>query len=402
MKMKRIEGYGVMKRICLWSICMVLFFLAVLSMGAAADGKGRLYPPNSSAIFEQARIAKHRVLFAQDFEGPVPKNYMSIWYLHPGNQCRMVFAGVSEEQSFSGKRSYKVQVEFQPHKVPKVYIRLRLQTPIWSDLKLNWRIKTETSPRAITYPEHGFSLGVAGGTDGNVAGGTGSKVSEENGWELWQASAHSDGLNVERYIPGISLYMQLGPKEGWNKFKNIKYGSDADKLQPVTIAAGTTRQFYLLVKVPDDAAAGTYKGTVTGRAKDGTVITWTLSLEVLPFDLEPTPYAYSAYYPSQLTTKDVKKKESINGYRKSFTQMEAEMQDMVEHGLNTLNLYGGTVFRTDDKQLRRPYPQPIYLAETLDAFPPLAFQPEGSTEHERGYRIYKPVCPSGRSILPEQ
>lgn len=619
------------------AIVLAVCGLAGAPAHAAATEGDVIDPPNTAALFEQARIAEHRVIFGQDFEGAVAADAMRIWYLYPGNQCRMVFAGVSEEQAFSGKRSYKIQVELQPAEVPKFYIRLSLQIPKWSDLKLSWRIRTETSPKASTYPSHGFSHGEAGGTDGNVAGGEGSKVSEVKGWELWQASMRSDGLNVGEYASGVSLYMQLSPmskvttvtfyidditiegklpsdwkkqwadvyryftvyaetdrrrsaarrlkdvkawqadikkrfaalsapagapallieqynavvarakesldkagpltaviekglaaektqftanidpaerlliearyyldiaeacpvyarkyrepgylaftvdisqsypilpagpnahregssyydlsqKEGsfenpqllpdcnpvpaipsrrlnnfgcrgiyipysfairagaemqdivfsvselrsgrkriaasqadirvvapwyrpWggkprlmneillrdpkfavpvhnekrNEYKDPKYGNDADKLQPVTMAAGTTRQFYLLVKVPDEAAAGSYEGTVTGRARNGTAVTWNLTLEVLPFALEPTPNAYSAFYRSYLRDEEYKKKEGIHSWYKTPAQMEAELVNMAEHGFNTLNLYDGWAGR------RRPYPQP--------------------------------------------
>src|SRR3990172_3414605 len=162
-----------------WFLAIVLAVCGLA--GASANAEEALGAPNSLAIFEQARIAEHRVLFSQDFEKPVADDYMRIWYVAPGCQCRIVFAGVSEEQAFSSKRSYKVQVELQPTEVPKFYIRLLLQIPIWSDLKLSWRIRTETSSKVASYPSHGFSDGEAGGSDGNVAAGIGSKVSEENG-----------------------------------------------------------------------------------------------------------------------------------------------------------------------------------------------------------------------------
>jgi hypothetical protein len=624
---------------------MIWFLTIILVVCSLATAKEEVMdPPNSAAIFEQARISQHRVLFKQDFEGPVPEDYMRLWYVHPTAQCKMIFAGITEEQAFTGKRSYKVQIEFQPTGVPKAYIRTRLQIPIWSALKLNWRIKTETSPKvSAIHGSHGFSNGIAGGTDGNVSGGTGAKVSEENGWELWQASELFGGLNVEEYASGLSLYLQLGPisevtvvtfyidditikgklqsdwekqwadvyryytvyadrdrrstadsrltdvkawqaelqkrysalsapegapvllleqynvtvakvkesldkaaplaaavekgladkdasftanihsaelplmearyymdvaeaylsyarnnrqpdyltftldvtqsypilpggpnahreelsyygwgavvdfenhqllpntnpvpakpsrsltgfgcrgiyvpysfalrsgkemqdivftvsdlksgknripasqadirvasalylpwgessrllnaillhdpefvvpisKEEGNKFKDIKYGSDADKLQPVTIPAGTTRQFYLLVKVPDKATTGMYEGTVTGRADDGTVVTWSLALEVLPFDLEPTPYAYSAFCRSWVRGEEQKKSQGIHGWYKTHAQMEAEYINMGQHGLNTLNLYDGTVVRADDEKLRTAYPEPV-------------------------------------------
>lgn len=137
------------------------------------------------------------------------------------------------------------------------------------------------------------------------------------------------------------------PEQQKNTYKDPKYGNDADKLLPLTIPAGTNRQFYLTVRIPDKAAAGVYRGTVTGRSSDGRTLSWSLALEVLPFDLEPTPYAYSAYYRIYERDDEQKKKEGIASphsfqiYR-TVSQMDAELSNMAEHGMNTLNLYEGS------------------------------------------------------------
>ena len=103
---------------CFLAIALTVCWLALPGLGAAATGEEPIDPPNSAAIFEQARTSERGVVFAQDFEGPVAENYMSIWYVGSGSPCRMVSEGATEEQAFSGKRSYKVQVEFQPGNGP--------------------------------------------------------------------------------------------------------------------------------------------------------------------------------------------------------------------------------------------------------------------------------------------
>ncbi|MBI3921624.1 MAG: hypothetical protein HY318_09425 [Armatimonadetes bacterium] len=131
-----------------------------------------------------------------------------------------------------------------------------------------------------------------------------------------------------------------------NRYKDAKYGNDADKLLPLTIPAGTNRQFYLTVRIPDKAAAGVYRGNITGKSSDGRTVSFSIELEVVPFDLEPTPYAYSAYYriyrrdDEQKTKEGIASPHSFQIYR-SLSQMEAEFRNMAEHGLNTLNLYEG-------------------------------------------------------------
>ena len=136
--------------------------------------------------------------------------------------------------------------------------------------------------------------------------------------------------------------------DGKNRFKDAKYGSDVESLLPVTIPAGKTRQFYLLVKIPDNATAGVYRGIVHARSANGKAITFKTELDLLDLDLEPTPYAYSAFCRSWLAGDEARQKEGIHGWRKSFAQLSAEMKNMGEHGFNTLNLYTSGITKTDD------------------------------------------------------
>jgi hypothetical protein len=132
-----------------------------------------------------------------------------------------------------------------------------------------------------------------------------------------------------------------------NVFADEKFGSDAETLQPVTIAPGTLRQFYVTTKVPDDAPAGMYSGILTVKPANGAPIALSLAIEVLPFDLDPTPYAYSFFYRTGLVSDEAKKERGVHDREKSPAQMQAELINMAEHGCNTLNLYGGRPKKTD-------------------------------------------------------
>ncbi len=133
-----------------------------------------------------------------------------------------------------------------------------------------------------------------------------------------------------------------------NKYRDPKVGDDTAMLQPITIPANTNRQFYALVRIPDKAAAGVYKGTIVAKAANGKSVAWTVELEVMPFKLEPTPYAYSAFYRSYIADEATKKQEGIHSWRKTYAQMAAELKSMGEHGFNTLNFYGGTPKKIDN------------------------------------------------------
>ena len=132
-----------------------------------------------------------------------------------------------------------------------------------------------------------------------------------------------------------------------NIYKDAKFGSDSEKLKPVTIPAGQVRQFFMTVRVPDDAASGVYRGKVEARAGD-IVVGMDVQLKVQPFDLEPTPLAYSFFYRSYLRSAEEKKKQGIHPWYKTEAQMQAELTNMGEHGCNTNNMYGGTPKKTDD------------------------------------------------------
>ena len=102
---------------------------------------------------------------------------------------------------------------------------------------------------------------------------------------------------------------------------------------------------------------------------DGDRVRLDVELEVLPFELLPTPFAYSTFYRSYLADEATKLEEGIHSKRKTLAQMEAELVNMAEHGLNTLNLYAGNPRKTENQcdftELDRTDPQPVHLARTF-------------------------------------
>jgi hypothetical protein len=65
-------------------------------------------------------------------------------------------------------------------------------------------------------------------------------------------------------------------------------------VRPVRVPANTSRPVWLSVDVPADAAAGTYKGTLTLSAQGMTAVTVPVELEVIPFRL-PDPKNFKTY-----------------------------------------------------------------------------------------------------------
>jgi hypothetical protein len=113
---------------------------------------------------------------------------------------------------------------------------------------------------------------------------------------------------------------------------------DAEALQPVDIGADTTRQFWVTVHVPDDAAPGEYEGKIKLAPADAPAAELTLRLRVLPFKLEQSALCYSVYYRGVLKPDG---QGSISSEAKSPEQYEAEMRDLKAHGVDHPTLYQG-------------------------------------------------------------
>ena len=113
---------------------------------------------------------------------------------------------------------------------------------------------------------------------------------------------------------------------------------DAATLQPVGIRGEMTKQFWVTVHVPDDAAAGKYTGRLRLTADGVAASEMALRLRVLPFALEKSPLCYSIYYRGRLHADGL---GSVSSEAKSPQQFEAEMRNMHAHGVDYPTVYQG-------------------------------------------------------------
>jgi len=132
-----------------------------------------------------------------------------------------------------------------------------------------------------------------------------------------------------------------GPQLGGEDVKRVKEFpiKDSPVLLPVTIPAWTNKQFWVTVKVPEDAKDGVYTSAInlsSGGKKLGTI---TLKLRVLPFKLASPKTYYdsnkeftsSVYYFSKLSSDYPD--GTISASDKSKEQLTAELKDMFSHGV---------------------------------------------------------------------
>ncbi|MCK5802929.1 MAG: hypothetical protein KAI66_08865 [Lentisphaeria bacterium] len=111
---------------------------------------------------------------------------------------------------------------------------------------------------------------------------------------------------------------------------------DSPKLLPVDIPADTNKQFWVTVRIPEDAPAGTYTGTIRLQTPDAVIAELALSVNVLPFDLLPPYYTSSMDYHGRLMSGSM---GTIGSWGKSREQFTNELANMVAHGLHNCQHY---------------------------------------------------------------
>lgn len=118
---------------------------------------------------------------------------------------------------------------------------------------------------------------------------------------------------------------------------------DAPTLQPVDLPALRLQQYWVTVRVPEDAAAGNYAGALRLSTADGGSAELPLTLTVHDFELAPSPLTYSVYYRARLNAAN---EPRIDSESRSEEQYLAEMRDMAAHAC----LYP-TVYQNHDETL---------------------------------------------------
>lgn len=92
--------------------------------------------------------------------------------------------------------------------------------------------------------------------------------------------------------------------------------------QPLALKQDTTQEWWLTIKVPDNARPGEYRGPVTVQA-GGKQWQTTLQLRVLPFKLAEAERAVGMYW----------RDEKVSG-----ALLDKQVRDMVEHGMRAVTL----------------------------------------------------------------
>jgi hypothetical protein len=155
----------------------------------------------------------------------------------------------------------------------------------------------------------------------------------------------SEGLNYLKLTPnnGNPYFVNISDPEIKNYREIVSINDfpvrDAVSLRPVSLISGQNKQFWITVKVPDNAISGTYTGTITLMAS-GICKTITLTVWVPEITLPFPSLKYSIYYRGILNPTG-----SISSERKNVTQFTAEMRNLFNHGVTMPTVYGVSYLR---------------------------------------------------------
>jgi hypothetical protein len=119
-----------------------------------------------------------------------------------------------------------------------------------------------------------------------------------------------------------------------NSVRDPQGPRDAKALQPVTVRRQDIQQYWVNVHVPAGTRPGIYKGHLDVQAHGAPGLRLALTVEVLPFNLDPPVLEYGIYYPAQLARADAET-PSAAGLTGSKTEAQylADMIDLKAHGV---------------------------------------------------------------------
>ena len=120
---------------------------------------------------------------------------------------------------------------------------------------------------------------------------------------------------------------------------------DAPSLLPVSIQKDKNKQFWLTIKIPDDAFPGIYQGKIKFETKEKKILKeLNLKVKILPFKLSKPYYISSIFYhPSYalLGSPNVVPYPMRCKHPHPIAQLKTELENLVAHGVTNPPINGG-------------------------------------------------------------
>ena len=164
----------------------------------------------------------------------------------------------------------------------------------------------------------------------------------------WQAGVTQHKSVFPQYIPEFLLSDDVSGDAGkldsldeirteaWDAF-NLPSFANLPEVH-TSLESFTSKQFAIIVNAPEGTPAGTYTSTVTLKDSAGNPLeTLTVTLEVLPFQLQDSGKDYLIYHQALLPSESTTSSDSV-----SLARYEKQIDDIARHGLNGLLVYGSS------------------------------------------------------------
>ncbi len=158
---------------------------------------------------------------------------------------------------------------------------------------------------------------------------------------------------------------------------------DAPHLLPLDI--DQRRQFWVTVRIADDADPGIYKSSLHIVPANSEPTELELEIEVYPFDLRPPMIEYSIYYPVQLVEDDEPDWLTDKWGKLKKHQYQLELRNMMAHGLSNPNIYTGVRQLPDGSLDPSPLERILQVREEVGMGPGIPlYTMTGAAEPTRG------------------
>ncbi|MBN1445541.1 MAG: hypothetical protein JW957_05495 [Candidatus Omnitrophica bacterium] len=159
------------------------------------------------------------------------------------------------------------------------------------------------------------------------------------------------------------------PEEKTSAFIEDFPVKESPVLLPVTIPAQSNQQFWITLKVPENAASGIYNGTIALSSVGEQIGSVKLYVRILPFRLEARAFPVQSLYYRGIFRGDGR--GTVSSEAKTEEQFRAELRNMSAHGIINPTVYNHSTNRDIYEKILKIRQeeglagQPIYLAENI-------------------------------------
>jgi len=165
----------------------------------------------------------------------------------------------------------------------------------------------------------------------------------------FQAGKAIKDINHTTLIPELLLKNDCLVQANIEKKENVVGASgvmkDSSSLQPFDVEKNSLKWIWLTFHVPFDSLPGEYEGKIEIVPKNAAKENIKIRLSVLPIKLIPPIVEYSIYYRGKLRSKN--SQPEVGSEWKNEQQMQAELKDMVAHGIGNPTIYQPFIIRAN-------------------------------------------------------